>query len=44
MVADDVDSTIVAYNNIIKVYESDTTNNGLLIYSGVVTNITRISE
>ena len=44
MVADDIDSTIVAYNNIIKVYESDTTNNGVQIYTGVVTSITRISD
>lgn len=43
-IADEVDSTIVAYNNIIKVYESDTVNNGIQIYTGVVTNITRISE
>lgn len=44
MIADEIDSTIVAYNNIIKVYESDTDNNGVLIYSGVVTSITRVSE
>jgi hypothetical protein len=43
-ISDEIDSTIVAYNNIIKVYENDTTNNGVLIYSGVVTNITRISD
>lgn len=26
-ISDEIDSTIVAYNNIIRVYESDTTNN-----------------
>lgn len=41
----EVDSTIVAYNNIIKVYETDENNPlGILIYSGIVTQITRISE
>lgn len=40
----DVASTIVAYNNIIRVYESDDQNDGVLIYSGVVTNISRISD
>lgn len=44
MIADEIDSTLVSYNNIIKVYESDTTNNGIQIYTGVVTNITRISD
>lgn len=43
-ISDEIDSTIVAYNNIIKVYENDTVNNGVIIYSGVVTNITRVSE
>lgn len=42
--AEEIDSTIVAYNNIIRVYESDTTNNGVLIYTGVVTSIVRISQ
>lgn len=38
-----IDTTLVSYNNIIKVYESDVNNNGVLIYSGVVTNIKRNS-
>ena len=38
-----IDTTLVSYNNIVKVYESDVNNNGVLIYSGVVTNIKRNS-
>ncbi len=38
-----IDTTLVSYNNIVKVYESDENNNGVLIYSGVVTNIKRNS-
>lgn len=42
--AESVDSDIVAYNNLIRIYESDTQNDGVLIYTGIVTNIVRISE
>lgn len=40
-----VDSAIVSYNNIIKVYETDENNDtAILVYSGIVTQITRVSD
>jgi len=43
-IADTVDSDIVSYNNIVRIYESDTVNDGILIYTGIVTSIVRVSE
>lgn len=37
-----LESTIVEYNNIVKVYETDSNNSsGILIYTGVITSINR---